>query len=194
MQIKPKANSVVTTVLSERTFERRMTLTLPETMTFRVLGAGDAPVKLSSISDALMTRFIMQGINQRVANAAALEHDKATGKAATPEQKFAGVLRLAEHVSSGTEDWSPASRTAGPKPLDALLVAAVAEAVFDNDVDKAKAFIEKGAAKHNVGPHAYLAKIATDAPKVAEIVTRMRAESIGDIDVTGDLDDIGDDE
>ena len=175
MQTKPKANSVVTSAYDAAA----------NALTFRVLGAGEATLHFNRVSAAVMERFRIQGANQRCANAAALEHDKTTGKAATPEQKFAGVQRLVDWYNSGTEDWSPAARSAGPKPLDSLLIAALAE-FLGKDADAAKAFIEAGAVKHSVGIHAYLAKVAT-SPKIAPIVDRMRADSIGEIDIEADL-------
>lgn len=182
MQTKPKANSVVTSAYDAAA----------KTLTFRVLGAGEAVLHMPRVSQAVLDRFLIQGANQRCVNAAALEHDKTSGKAATPEQKFAGVQRLVDHYNTGTEDYSPAART-GPKPLDSLLMAAVAEGI-GKTLEETGAFIEAGAKKHSIGIHAYLAKVAS-TERIAPIVTRLRAETVSDdIDIDADLDEVSDGE
>lgn len=181
MQTKPKANSVVTSAFDPAA----------QTLTFRVLGAGEATLDFKRVSPAVMERFRVQGANQRCANAAALEHDKTSGLAATPEQKFAGVKKLVDHYNTGTDEYSPA-RAETTIGLDPLLLAALAEAI-GKDVPAARAMVEKKAEAHKVTQRAYLARMA-QSEKVAPIVTRMRAAEASDIDPDAEIDEAVDEE
>lgn len=96
MQSKAKSNSVCTAVFNREA----------NTLTIKVLGAGEAVCNLSAVSTECKFEGFVRGMSQRLTNMAALPHDKATGKPATPAEKFAAVKRAVDHYNSGTVVWN----------------------------------------------------------------------------------------
>ena len=166
MQVKAKDNSVCTSAFDPTS----------NTLTVRVLGAGEAVLRLNQVSAACKAEATIRGFNQRVVNAAALGRDKDTGKPATPAEKFEGVQALVEHYNSGTEEWSPARTPAAPKPLDSIVLRAV-EQVTGKDAATVLGMVEAGAAKWTCTKHEYLAKLATNKD-VDKLVTAARAAAV----------------
>lgn len=76
-----------------------------EGLRFTVPGEGSFEVRLADLSQAVRDRATLHGIKQRISDKAAIPRDTTTGASATPEQKFAAMRALAEHYSSGTENW-----------------------------------------------------------------------------------------
>lgn len=175
MQTKPKTNSVCTSVFDSAT----------QTLTFKVLGAGEAVLYLKRTSDMCDHEALIRGYNQRCVNAAALGRDPATGKPAGPEEKFLGVKALVDHYNTGTEDWSPARQTAGPRELDRIILEAVGE-VTGRDEAAVRAMVAAGAAKYGVTEHQYLARLGTNA-EVAALVAAARAAQVTEFDVDAEL-------
>jgi hypothetical protein len=68
----------------------------------------DAPIVLrfDQLSEAVKTEAMGYGMEVRLTRAAALERDTKSGKSATPQDKHAAILKLAEHYASGTEAWA----------------------------------------------------------------------------------------
>ncbi len=139
------------------------------------------------VSDANKIRFEDNGIVQRVVDMAALSKDTKTGKSPSPQEKAERLQRGIDHYNSGSEEWSPA-RADGGLVLDGVLLAALAEAKYSNDVERARAKVIAGAAKHEMTPKEYLALAAT-ADLVAPIVARMRQERVKGIDANAMLDE-----
>lgn len=172
MQTKPKSNSVVT-----------VTAGAGDTLVFDVRGAGTFTFDPASMSAANHRRAMLQGVITRISNGAAIARDKATGASASPAAKFEAIKSIADHLASGSEDWSAArvsgaGRAAGG---DRLIVAAVAEA-RGVSAEEVRALVAAEATKRGVKPGALLAALAT-AKAVAPILARMRAaESSVDAD------------
>jgi len=185
MQVKPKSNSVCTSVFDAAS----------KTLTFKVLGAGECALRIGATAPEVQFEAMVRGFNQRCVNAAALGRDKDTGKSATPAEKFAGVKALVDHYNSGSADWSPARTASGPKPLDAILLAAVGE-VTGKPPEVVLALVAKGAETHKLTGHQYLAKLAT-SPAVGKVADRLRAERVAapDLDIDAEIEGMmGDDE
>ena len=108
MQTKPKANSIVTTTLADD----------GSAITWTVLKAGpdgaDASMtlKFAACSEAVQRRAMVHGFSQRIMDKAAISRNPATGKAASPADKFAAMRGLVDHYMSGSGDWSPAQTIA----------------------------------------------------------------------------------
>jgi hypothetical protein len=179
MQSKAKSNSVVTTTRQ------------PDgTFVFHVAGAGEVKFDPSRASDVNRNRAEEYGWNVRLTREAALPRDPKTGLSAPASAKLAAIRALAEHLMSGSEDWSPkreARGAAGPR-FDPIILAAVVEATGRTEAEIVE-LIGKGAAAKGVEPKAYLAALGTGA-KVAPIVERMRAEqaSATELDADAELD------
>ena len=138
------------------------------------------PEKVSAVNRARAMTF---GLKQRVADAAALSRDPETGASATPEEKFAEMTRMAEHLASGTDQWE--LRAAGPRDDAASWVSKalvhlgkaantteanekvrkLAEAKFGGEIGKARAALAK----------------ATDVA-AAILELRTAAQPVGDMD------------
>ena len=158
-----------------------------QTQFFKVKGIDEelaVPTRL--IHPGLLPRFTRHGIKQRVSDAAAKPRgtDKNATKA-TPAEKHAAMKRIVEHLCSGSAEWSPAREEAGPRPLDAILMAAVGE-VLGKDADAVRAFIDAGAAKHGVTPEAFLARMG-EGKAVQPVVDRMRAAQASDVDPDAEI-------
>lgn len=113
------------------------------------------------VSDVNRARFMMFGMKQRIADAAALSRNPETGESASPAEKCAEMLRMAEHYMTGTDQWE--LRAAGPKEDGASWVSRalvelgkaadvaeanakvvkLAEAKFGGEVGKARAALAK---------------------------------------------------
>lgn len=175
MQVKPKANTVVTTSHDP----------VARTLTFAVRDCEPLILHLDKVSDANKARGLIHGFNQRVVDAAARARDTATGAAKSPAEKRAAMARIVDHLNSGAETWSP-EREGGQGPgLDAMILAAVAEAT-GRDVEGVRAMVAAGAEAKKVGQREYLAALGT-AKAVAPILARMRAQGSG-VDADEELD------
>ena len=83
------------------------------------------PDKVSAVNRA---RAMMHGFEQRIRDGGAQRRDAETGASATPEQKREAMLRIAEHLMSGGDEW--ALKVAAPKKDDpGLLRAAMMRAL-----------------------------------------------------------------
>lgn len=177
MQTKPKSNSVVNT-----------TLTSDGMIEFRVLGAGAFVFDPSSASAQCRARAMIGGFVQRISNGAALSRDTATGKSATPQDKFDAMKRLADHYATGSGEWGMARVGGGTPGLDAIGLRAIAE-VRGVSVDEVRTLVTDGAAKRGLKPAAFLAVLVT-AKSVAPVYNRMVAEGTG-LDADDMLDGMG---
>ena len=77
-----------------------------DALTFAVRDAGTLTLNLSRVSAAVRAMATIHGFKQRIADAAAIPRDTATGKPASPADKFAAMRALVEHYESGSEEWS----------------------------------------------------------------------------------------
>lgn len=88
-----------------------MTVTQAGLMVFKVPGAGEFRVNPLELSADIQKRAMYHGIKQRISDKAAIGRDKATGKSATPAEKFEAMKALADHWAQGG-DWAM-DRTGG---------------------------------------------------------------------------------
>lgn len=75
-------------------------------ITFTVLGAGQLVLDMLAVSEENRLYAAMYGLVQRVSDKAALSCDKATGKSATPQDKFEAMEGLVQHLNSGSKEWN----------------------------------------------------------------------------------------
>jgi hypothetical protein len=132
------------------------------------------PEKASATNRA---RAIKMGFKQRISNAAALSRDTETGESASSEEKRANMLRMAEHLESGSDEWE-LRVSVGPKKDDpGLLRAAIMRATGKDEAGVA-ALIVATMAKRGVDETAAL-KVWQDAKQVitakAEIIAERAA-------------------
>lgn len=94
MQTKPKSNSVVTTSYADGCW------------LFQVAGEGTLTLHRERVAAEVLERAMVEGMSDRIADAAAKSRDPITGKPATPAEKRASMAALVDHYESGTTDWS----------------------------------------------------------------------------------------
>lgn len=89
----------------------------------------DTPIHLAfaSLSEVVRAEAMGYGMEVRLTRAAALERDTKSGKSASPQDKHAAILRLAEHYASGTEAWAMSS-VGGLSDETKVLIEALSEA------------------------------------------------------------------
>lgn len=162
MQKKAKSNSVCT---SKFDAERNV-------LAVTVLGAGSVELNLGATSEACNIEAMRRGWNQRIVNMAALPHDKVTGKAATPAEKFAAVKRAVDHYNTGTTVWNIA---ADDTYDTGLVVQAMIRAKVATDAEIANEIAAKLAAKRGIDRAAALKIWATVGP-VAEAIATIKTE------------------
>ena len=131
------------------------------------------PDKVSAVNRA---RAMMHGFEQRIRDGGALGRDAETGASATPEQKREAMLRIADHLMAGGDEW--ALKVAAPKKDDpGLLLAAIMRALGKDEAG-VKALIASTMTKRGVDETAAL-KIWQDTKQVitakAEIVAERAA-------------------
>ena len=167
---KMKSNSVIQTSVNESI----------RTLTFNVIGAGEVTLHLERVAQANLDRATFHGFKQRIADAAALSRDEATGKPASPDEKLAAMKELVEWYESGSAEWS---RRRAPGQSDiGLLWRAVCELKPGKDP---AAIRESLAALKADEIRALLVN-----PKVKAIVDRIRSEATQGVDTEGLLEAI----
>lgn len=112
MKEKVKSNSVTTVTY------------LDGKLVFGFAGQPSFTFDPDKVSAQNRARAMMHGFEQRIRDGGALGRDKETGASATPEEKREAMLRIAEHLMSGSDEW--ALKVAAPKKDDpGLLLAAI---------------------------------------------------------------------
>lgn len=167
MQTKAKSNSVVTHALAEDGC----------TITFKVKGASEFTFDVLSAHPNMQHRAAIHGFVQRISDGAALSRDTETGRPATPEEKFANMLRIAEHYATGVDQWKLNSDGTG-EGRTSVVVQALA-AIQGISVAEALAKVRETAEKRRVTTKAVLAKLRTTAAiasKIAEMATAAGGE------------------
>ena len=75
-------------------------------MTFNVAGAGQFQVHVSKLAEGILQEAVYHGIEQKVRDAGAMSRDTTTGRSATPQEKYAAMLKVAENLAAGV--WNAA--------------------------------------------------------------------------------------
>lgn len=127
MQSKQKANSIITHTLDGNI------------ITFNVVGAGSFVVDMAKLSEANRMRAAVHGVIQRVSDGGAISRDQATGRAATPEEKYQRMAAIGMHLESGADEWS--MRREGGGNEGSLLFRALRLAYPNKPADVLKTFL-----------------------------------------------------
>jgi hypothetical protein len=160
---KFKSNSVI--AWSVNTAARSLTAT--------VKGVGDITLNLSTVSQANLDYAAFHGLKQRLTDAAAIGRDEESGASATPQEKYDAIMRVRDHLASGSADWRLRGE-AGDRGEQSIIVQALAR-VQRTDEATIREKVEAMAEKRGVKPAAVLRKLAT-APDVARAIDAIRAE------------------
>ena len=160
MQLKPKSNSVITTVWDQDT----------GTIKFTVLGVGDLVVDLTKLHEDVKVDALYHGVTQRVSDRAAMSRDTVTGKPASPQAKFDSMQEYVTHLESGSPDWKMSGGGFGGE--NSITLRAIAK-VKGYDYATAEKFVALFAAKQFEGDTkkclAYLRTGATVQEAILEL-------------------------
>lgn len=176
-------------------------------LTFAFAGVGQFVFDPDKVSAENRARAMMHGFEQRIRDAAALSVDRETGKSATAQAKHDAALRIAEHLMSGSTDWT--IRVAASSGPDAGLTLQAMMRALGKTLDGVEALIAATMTKRGVERGEAL-KIWANAKQVAQAILDIKreraeggadaadleAEMMGDEsgDETDDSDDAGDEE
>lgn len=164
MNEKPKSNSVVT---SKWDNDR-------QTLVLNVVGAGVIEVPVERLSRTVQDTAMVYGLTQRLADKAAIP--KTEGKAASAQEKYEAIKRLAEHYLSGTDEWEMSRGPIGPR-LDEWVLRAIASLKGESFADS-KARAQKTAEGKGVSI-VEIVKVWGQIRAVAEKAAELRAEASG---------------
>lgn len=117
-------------------------------LVFTVPNVGKFEVRLGSLSQAIKDRATLHGMKQRISDKAAIPRNTTTGLSATPAEKFEAMRALAEHYSSGTDQWELRGKAGprGPSDQTQLILRALAViqgVTVDEFTDRVKVRCEK---------------------------------------------------
>lgn len=153
MQAKAKANSVITTSMTEGGL-----------IAFNVLGVGQLTFDRTKASAATKDAAEINGWVQRLSDMAALPRDQKTGASATPQEKYDAIARGIAHYESGTDQWRLNAATGD----SGLLFSALCRMSPDRSPEDVRAFMAD--LDDNTK-----AQLALD-PEVAEVIATIRRE------------------
>ncbi len=142
------------------------------TATVEAVGAGKFVFDPKRCHEALHEKAKREGWTKRIVNAAAIERDPATGRSATPQEKFEAMQKVGEHLMSGTDQWE---MRAGRAADDGGTVLLAMVRLFGLSVDQANVKVTALAEKRGIDRAAAIALFAS-AEDVAQEVQRIKAE------------------
>jgi hypothetical protein len=130
---KPKANSVITSILDGETivFQVRNKSAEPD-KPGTILA--EARLDLTKVHSSLHKRAEIHGWIQRIADAAAISRDPKTGHPATAKTKLDAISRLVDHYMTGSADWSPNRQRAIGS--DEVLLARTLQWIIENEPER----------------------------------------------------------
>lgn len=166
-QAKAKSNSVVTTQWEGNV------------LTIEVLGAGKIEFNRTKASEANCDAAERHGWTQRLCDRAAKGRDGKTGLPAPASVKFKAIDELARYYEGGEVSW----KMSGGGQEGGMLFEALCELRTDKSAEQIKKFLGTRDAKQ-------LAQLRA-SKEIAEIISRLRAERAGPVDMDealGDLD------
>ena len=156
---KKRANSVIATTRDG------------DKVHFDVAGIGRLTVDLKKVSQPNLEYAAFHGIKQRVVDAAAIAWD-GIGQRPTPADKYAEMVKIVEHLNSGSDEWNTRG-TGGGGAVGGVTLKAVA-AIQGVEVDVMRARIEELAEKRELTTKQVLAKLA-QSPDVIRKIAELRA-------------------
>lgn len=148
-----------------------------------VKGFPEMFVDMARLSEEQKKMALINGMRQRLMDAAALKFNKEENRFPTPEEKHAAMRRLFDHYMGDATAWELERSASGPRgpQWDWVLVDAVGEA-FGKTREVVVGMIEEKAKEKGLKPKDYLAKMG-ELAVVAPIVKRMRDAALASIEV-----------
>lgn len=143
------------------------------TQTFKV-GSQSVTFHPDLVDPILRARAELHGWKQRISDKAALSRDKATGRSATPEQKFAAVKAIIEHYESGSDKWEMERTGGGGGRSEASYILEAAANVQGTDVKTMAERVAANAEKRGVTVDAYLKKLAAQSEAVRKAIADIK--------------------
>ena len=70
-------------------------------------GGGEVTVHLTKLSAENLAHAPLFGLGHRLGDAAAMSANKQNGMAPSSADKLAAIKRIADHLNSGSTNWSP---------------------------------------------------------------------------------------
>jgi hypothetical protein len=151
---------------------------------FDVLGEKRLTVNRANVSDANNDYAWFHGIKQRVVDAAALPWD-GIGAKPTLADKYAEMVKIADHLNSGSPEWNVRGDGGGFGGGMALKAVAAIQGV---PVEVMRERVERQAEKQGITPKAYLGRVAKLPAVVAKVAEMLRAA--GGVDTDSMLDEL----
>lgn len=128
-----------------------------------VTPAGTIMVNPANLSAEVRDAALLHGLKQKICDAAALERDPATGRSATPEDKYKAMRAVADRLHAG--EWNARGEGDGSGG-DGLLVRALAK-VTGRPVDEIRPEVTKWDKKTQAAMRA--------DPNIAPVIAELRA-------------------
>ena len=141
---------------------------------FTVLGAGKFTFDPDKVSAVNRARAMIHGFRQRISDGGALSRNPETGKPATPADKLAKMMRISDHLMSGSDVWEMA---AGAPGLDAGLILLAIMRVFGKTLEQAEGIIEATMVKRDIERTPAL-KVWAESKQVAVAMLAIESERI----------------
>lgn len=150
---------------------------------FKVAGVGELHLELSRVSAENKEYATLHGFIQRITDAAALSRDGATGKSASPQEKFDAMKVLVEHYNSGATGWNLSGGERGPSEEVKLLVEALSEVYPTKGKDELTAWVRKRSKAEVIA--------LSEQENLKTIITRLRGERAKGVDAAALLGELG---
>lgn len=165
MQTKPKRNSIITTKWDQENGR----------ITWTVLGVGDLTLDMTKLHRGIITDSAYHGMTQRISDAAAIPRDTATGRSATPREKFDAMRALVGHYETGTDQW----RVRGEREDAGSLTIQAIMRVTGVDLAQAEETVRKLALARFEGERTAALRYLATGARVAEAMAKIRQERLG---------------
>jgi len=169
---KVKSNSTITCVQMDGKLD------------FTVLGAGKFTFDPDRVSAVNRARAMIHGFRQRISDGGALSRNPDTGKPASPADKLARMMRISDHLMSGSDVWE---LSAGSPGMDAGLVIQAIMRVTSKTLEQVETLIEATMTKRECDRTAAV-KIWADSKQVAAMILTIKSERLA----AGSKDDVED--
>lgn len=144
-----------------------------QSVTFTVEGQSPIQIRLNELSTEIRAQAMIHGITQKISDAAAL------GKDATPADKYAAMLAVAERISSPNGSWNKRNGEGSESAPSGLIF----RAFYQFAVDRAEA-MKKPIPAESVVRELYDSKTRSEQlairkiPEVAAIMERMKGDKL----------------
>lgn len=137
-QTENKRNTVLETAVLRHTETGHA-----EGVTFLFSTGQEIQLMFSDISEEMRLEALAHGLKAKIQDGAAIPRDTLTGKSATPEEKHAACLDIAERIRQG--EWNKKAE-AGAPVSGGLLLAAMRELYPAKTVEELKSYLDRKSA------------------------------------------------